>query len=125
MPRSIAPHRQDGVAGLQGHAAADVGEQFPHSHDHFAGPAVLADLAVQPGSDLDVGGVHERDPRTEGAEGVEPLGPCPLLLGRLDLPGGHIIAAGVAADRLQRGLGRSVPKGVPDDGDQFALEVDP
>src|SRR6476661_11182712 len=89
----------DDVARQQGERMRDDGHQLAHAADHLAGAAVLAEFAVETALDLQVLGVQlGLDPRAQRRGGVEALGPRPLQVRLLDVPGGEVVAAGVAED---------------------------
>ena len=69
---------------------------------------------------VEVGG----DPRAERAEGVEALGPAPLLLGALQVAGRDVVGAGEAEHDVLDPLRRHLAAQPGDDDGQLALVVD-
>src|SRR3954463_850055 len=90
---------EDHVAGQQRHHAGDVGDQGRYVEDQVGGAAVLLDLAVEEGLHTQVADVQiGLDPRPEGAEGVEALGPGELPVLALQVARRHVVADRVAVD---------------------------
>src|SRR5262245_21105262 len=89
-------------------------------------PRVLLDLAVQPRGQLEVGGVHVGlDPRPEGAESVELLGPRPLAVLCLQVTSGDVVRAGIAEDDLGDAASWNLPAEPTDHHRELTLKVDP
>src|SRR5580692_10127456 len=117
---------QQHVAGQQRHHGADVADQLGHVVQQLRRPRVLLDLTVHRRAQLQVSRVQVGlDPRAERAERVEPLGPGPLAVPGLEIPGGDVVGAGVAEDDLRHPLGGHVPAEPADHDGQLALEIDP
>ena len=89
---------------------------------------VLEDLVVHPAVDregLRVGDLVGGDePRAHRAERVERLAADPLAVAELDVPGRHVVEAGVAEDVVERLLDRHVPCRPADHDRELRLVVD-
>src|SRR5215510_143654 len=113
------------VAGDQRHHATGVGDQRRHVVQQLRRPGPLADLTVDRGHQLQVGGVDVGlDPRPQRAERVESLRPRPLAVPLLQVARGDIVGAGVAGDHAGRLAGRHLPEQPADDEGELALVVD-
>src|SRR5947207_9824391 len=112
------------VAGEQRHHATGIGDQRRHVVQQLRRPGPLADLTVDRGDQLQVGGVGVGlDPRPQRAERVEPLRPRPLAVPLLQVARGDIVGAGIAEDHAGRLAGRHVAAQPADDEGELALEV--
>jgi hypothetical protein len=93
---------QDQIPRRQRARLADELDHLPAAEDQVAGVAVLAELAVDPGSELQVARVGDlvggRDPWTVGAERVGALSAGPLRLPALEVAGGDVVGDAVAGD---------------------------
>src|SRR2546430_4437311 len=117
------PGEQD-VAGEQRHHATGVGHQGRHVVQQLRRPGPLADLTVDRGDQLQVGGVGVGlDPRPQRAERVESLRPRPLAVPFLQVTRGDIVGAGIAEDHVGRLAGRHLPAQPADDEGELALVV--
>src|SRR5690606_11669852 len=117
---------QDDVAGQQGHHRAHELDERGNVVDELRGARALLDLAVERRGDRDVGRVElGLDPRAERAERVEPLGPAPLIVLRLQVAGGHVVGAGVSEDHLGGAVPWHLTAEPPDHDGELALVVDP
>jgi hypothetical protein len=113
---------EDHVAGQQGHRLGDVGDQVGDRPGHLRGAPGLPQLAVHRAGDGQVRGVHGGlDPRPQRAEGVEALGPAPLVLGALQVARRDVVAAGVAQHHLRHPGGRHLPAHPADHHRQLRL----
>src|SRR5215470_14037628 len=113
------------VAGEQRHHATGIGDQRRHVVQQLRRPGPLADLAVDRGDQLQVGGVgFGLDPRPQRAERVESLRPRPLAVPLLQVARGDIVGAGIAEDHAGRLAGRHVAAQPADDEGELALVVD-
>src|SRR5258707_8937140 len=90
------------VAGLKRHGSSDVSEQFGDGKDQVAGGGLLFDYSVEPCDDGDgraaCGVDFVRDDGADGAEGVEALATRPLAVRLLNVAGGDVVDADVAAN---------------------------
>ncbi len=95
--------------------------------DHLAGAAQLPLLAVDGELDGQVGRGGQVDvrlhPGAQRAGGVEALGPRPLLLAPLHVPGGDVVGAGVAEDDVLDAVARDLAAHPPDHHGQLGLVV--
>src|SRR5215831_19626074 len=113
------------VAREQRHHVTGIGDQRRHAVQQLRRPGPLADLAVERGHQLQVGGVDVGlDPRPQRAERVESLGPGPLAVPLLQVTRGDIVRAGIAEDDAGRLAGRHLAAQPADDDGELALEVD-
>src|SRR5271168_2340883 len=117
------------VAGFEGGERGDVAEQRGNGEDEVAGRSLLLDDAVEAGDHGDrsaADGVNfVRDDGADGAEGVEALAARPLAVGLLDVAGGDVVdadvAANVGADVL---VGADLAATAGDDDAEFSLVID-
>ncbi len=123
----------DEVAGFEGHGGGYVAEQVGDGEDEVGGGAVLLDDAVEAGGYGDGGsgdGVDlvwtlYGDDGADGAEGVEALAAGPLAVALLEVAGGDVVDADVAADEGADVLGGAqVAAAAADDDAELALVVD-
>src|SRR5215813_10511764 len=113
------------VAREQRHHVTGISDQRRHAVQQLRRPGPLADLAVERGHQLQVGGVDVGlDPRPQRAERVESLGPGPLAVPLLQVTRGDIVRAGIAEDDAGRLAGRHLAAQPADDDGELALEVD-
>src|SRR5574341_228650 len=115
------PRRRSGehqVSRLQRHDVRDVGKHHGDAEGHVRGLAMLSELTVHAAANLQPAQVSQvldrHDPRANGAEGVEALGPGPLPVRFLEVSGGDVVGAGDAADAAQ---GRTLAHPVESDAD--------
>ena len=89
---------EDHVARFQGEGLREIAHQVEGVKDEIAGVGVLLPLPVDKALDLQPGpGVHIGDDTgTDGAEGIKALAQRPLPGGGLEIPGGDVVAHGVA-----------------------------
>jgi len=86
----------------------------------------LLALPVEQGLQLEVRGVYLRlDPRPQGGEGIKALGPGPLSILALQIPGSHVVKAGVAQNKLISPFFRNPLCQLPDHDAQFSFIVHP
>ena len=77
----------------------DEADEERHGKDEVPGVRGLAQLAVEEGLDVEVGGIEAGgDARPDRGEGVERFGPGELLVLVLEVAGGDVVEAGVAQD---------------------------
>src|SRR5690242_8527173 len=113
------------VAGEQRHHATGISDQRRRVVQQLRRPGPLADLAVDRGDQLQVGGVGVGlDPRPQRAERVEAFCPRPLAVPLLQVARGDIVGAGIAEDHAGRLARRHVAAQPADDEGELALEVD-
>src|SRR4051812_5361886 len=109
---------EDDVAGLQGAGLREERDDLGDAEDQVRRGRVLAQLAVDPRAQpqrLRVGDlVGGGDPRAPRAGVVKALGPRPLRLALLQMPGGEVVGDRVARDRAAG----------PDHHDELALVVE-
>jgi len=117
---------QDQIAGLEGDGFRYVAEQGGDGEDEVKGRAVLAEVAVDAGFEVEAGfGVDfVADIGADGTEGVKTLGAGPLGFLLLQVAGGYVVGQGVAANhsspvRIFGELGDALA----DDERQFTFEV--
>lgn len=105
---------EDHVARFQGEGLREIAHQVEGVKDEIAGVGVLLPLPVDKALDLQPGpGVHIGDDTgTDGAEGIKALAQRPLPGGGLEIPGGDVVAHGVAQN-IVRGLLRGDMAGMP------------
>ena len=107
----------------------DVAEEVGDGEDEVAGGALLLDGAVEAGDDGDggaAGGVDlVGDDGADGAEGVEAFAAGPLAVGLLDVAGGDVVDADVAANvGADVFVGADLVAAAADDDAELALVVD-
>src|SRR3954452_8625347 len=118
---------RDEVAGLKRQPGRDRLDERRDVEDEVARVRVLAQLAVDPASDVEVlrrDLVGGRDPRPHRAEAVERLAEEPLLVVALPVARRHVVDDGVAEDMgVGVALGDVAPA-LADDERQLGLVVD-
>ena len=109
----------DEVSRLQGEDLADVAHEERNPERHVPGVAVLAERAIDPAGDFEVPPVELPGGRrgTHGAERVEALGPGPLPVRLLEVPGGHVVERCVPGDDVH-GVRFRHPPAPPADHDR-------
>src|SRR2546430_1874998 len=125
-PHAGGRSRSDQVSRLERHDLRDEGNKRENGKHHVGRAAVLALLAVHPAEHLELvesARVHGHHAGPDGAEGVEPLRPGPLLIGPLQVPRGDVVHAGDPGNARARLPFRGAPQRTSDDDADLALEV--
>ena len=98
---------RDEVSGLQRHYPRYVDQDREDIKGHVPCIAVLPLVSIHPADDLQLFERREfcqrHDARARRAERVEPLGPCPLAVGALEIPCSDVIDASDARNRVTGG----------------------
>lgn len=99
---AVGRARHDHGAGLERRALGQVGDDLCDAEDHVVGAALLHDLAVQHGPELDDGGVRQapgrHEARPQRREAVEALAEAPLGAAELVLARCHVVGADISKD---------------------------
>src|SRR5947209_4039594 len=86
---------EDQISGAQRAGLGDELDQLLTTEDQVRGPAVLAELVVDPGAQAQVARIADLvsggHPGAERTERVRPLGPGPLRLAALEVARGHVV----------------------------------
>src|SRR5699024_9278710 len=100
---------QDHISGQQGERFGDVGHEAADIEDHVFGVAVLAEIAVYPGPDLQVVWVEFGfDPGAKRAGSVKAFGTSPLVFSALHVAGGEVVGDRVPKDDVIDAFDRNV-----------------
>lgn len=119
--------RHDDGAGLERRALGQVGDDLGDAEDHVVGAALLHDLAVQHGPELDGGGVRQaprrHETRPQRREAVEALAEAPLGAVELVLARCHVVGASVAQDVVEGAVDGHVARRLAQNHSHLSLVV--
>src|SRR5215475_11182251 len=100
---------EDDIARQQCEGRGHICDERRDVEDQFRRPNVLLDLAIYDRTERQVRRVEFcLQPRAERAEGIEALGPRPLIVSTLKITRGDVIPDGVRENDVEGPLGRDI-----------------